>query len=52
MGDGLSSQVVGRKNKGKLMNLLDSFMNNREIQLQVNGMKSPNRKCGKYGFSQ
>ena len=34
------------------MNLLDSFLNNREIQLQVNGMKSPNQKCGEYGFSQ
>ena len=34
------------------MNLLDGFINNREIQLQVNGMKGPNRKCGEYELPQ
>ena len=34
------------------MNLLDGFVNNREIQLQVNGMKDPNQKRGEDGLPQ
>ena len=52
MEEGLSSEVVGKGVTGKLMNLLDGFMNNREIYLQVNGMKGPTRKCGEYGLPQ
>ena len=49
---GLAVKLWGKGVTGKFMNLLDSFMNNREIQLQVNEMKGPNRECGEYGLPQ
>ena len=49
---GLAVKLWGKRVTGKFMNLLDGFMNNREIQLQVNGMKGPNQKCGEYGLPQ
>ena len=48
----LAVKLWGKGVTGKFLNLLDSFMNNREIQLQVNEMKGLNRECGEYGLPQ
>ena len=49
---GLAVKMWGKRITGKFMNFLDGFMNNREIQLQVNGMKCPNQNCGECGLPQ
>ena len=49
---GSAVKLWGKGVTRKFMNLLDGFMINREKQLQVNGMKGPNRKCGAFGLPQ
>ena len=46
---GLAVKLWEKGVTGKFMNLLDSFMNNREIQLQVNEMKDPTENVGNTG---